>query len=318
MRLLLLLVAVLVITVPHSRAGDAVARAQPPAKRIALSFDDVPRGPGAFLSVEQRDRRLIGELRRLGVRQVALFVNPVRINPGDGHEAQIDGYVRAGAVIANHTYSHPHLSDVTAAAYLADIDEATAWLKGRKGYRPWLRFPFLDEGGTDLAKRDSVRAGLAARGLRDAYVTVDGSDWHIEALSVAARRSGRPMDMTALRDLYVETMVQSADFSEALMVRALKRSPPHMLLLHQTDLAALFIGDLVKALRADGWQIVTADQAYADPVYRELPDTRYANGTLAEMLAWQQGLTGPRWYERNDTRIGKALFDARVLHETAS
>ena len=163
-----------------------------------------------------------------------------------------------------------------------------------------------------------MRAGLAARGLRDAYVTVDGSDWHIEALSISAKRAGKPIDMAALRDLYVETMVQSANFSEALMVRAIKRSAPHMLLLHQTDLAALFIGDLVRALRRDGWQIVTADQAYADPVYRELPDTRYANGTLAEMLAWQQGLTGPRWYDRNDTRVAKALFDARVLHESTS
>ena len=62
----------LAIVAPHARAGDGVVPPEAPAKRIALSFDDVPRGPGAFLTVEERDRRLIGALKRLGVRQVAL------------------------------------------------------------------------------------------------------------------------------------------------------------------------------------------------------------------------------------------------------
>ena len=45
-------------------------------KRIAFSFDDVPRSPGAFMTVEERTDRLIAALRRAGVRQAAFFVNP--------------------------------------------------------------------------------------------------------------------------------------------------------------------------------------------------------------------------------------------------
>jgi peptidoglycan/xylan/chitin deacetylase (PgdA/CDA1 family) len=44
-------------------------------------------------------------------------------------------------VLANHSYSHPALTAVTAEAYLVDIDKAEAWLKGRPGRRPWFRFP---------------------------------------------------------------------------------------------------------------------------------------------------------------------------------
>src|SRR3954451_3764140 len=76
-------------------------------KRIALSFDDVPRGPGTFMTPQQRTERLIAALRRARVPQVAFFVNPGNLQQpwGAGREGQIAAYVRAGHVIANHSFS---------------------------------------------------------------------------------------------------------------------------------------------------------------------------------------------------------------------
>ncbi len=110
--------------------------------------------------------------------------------------------------------------------------------------------------------------------------------------------------------------MQAANFNDALARRTLGRSPAHMLLLHETDLAALHVGDLVRALRADGWEIVTADEAYRDPLRDAAPDVPVAQGTLTEMLAWEKGLPSPRWYERNDTKLATRLFNERVLKET--
>ena len=302
MKRLLLLCALLLAT-------PAVAQ-----KRIALTFDDAPRAVGAFFTKQERARRLIASLKKARVEQAAFFVNPGNVHaPGD--EALVDSYVRAGHVIANHSFSHLHLNQLSAADYLADIDKAEVWLKPRHGYRPWFRYPFLDEGGKDKAKRDAVRVGLAARGLHNGYVTAEGSDWNIEQLAVDAKKAGKTIDMAALRDLYVETHVQAADFADALMVKTIGRSPPHVMLLHETDLAALYVADLVKALRADGWEIVTADTAYADPLKTAAPDVPSANGTLTELLAWEKGLPAPRWYERNDLRVANPLFAERVLHE---
>ncbi|AQR75379.1 polysaccharide deacetylase family protein [Sphingomonas sp. LM7] len=285
-------------------------------KRIALTFDDAPRGAGAFLTRQERSTRLIAALKKARVEQAAFFVNPGNIRePGDA--AMVDAYVRAGHVLANHSFSHPHLNQSAVADYLADIDKAEAWLKPRPGRRPWFRYPFLDEGGKDKAKRDAVRAGLASRGLTNGYVTAEGSDWNIEQLTIDAKKAGKTIDMAALRDLYVETHVQAADFADALMVKTIGRSPPHVMLLHETDIAALYIADLVKALRADGWQIVTADFAYADPLKTAAPDVPSANGTLTELLAWEKGLPAPRWYERNQIPLANRLFAERVLHEKA-
>lgn len=294
----------------------AARKAQP--KRIALSFDDIPRDAGAFFTPEARTERLVAELKRAGVRQAAFFVTPGNLEKpwGAGGEARIAAYVAAGHVIANHSFGHRRLSTVPAADYLADVDRAEGWLKGRKGRRPWFRFPYLDEGRGDREKRDSVYAGLAARGLRSAYVTADASDWNLESLAGEAAERGKKMDIEALRGLYVESHVEAAEFYDALARKALGRSPAHVLLLHETDLAALFVGDLVDALRRRGWEIVTADKAYADPIARLAPFVPSPQGTLIEALAWEKGLPTPHWYERNNIKLANALFATRVLKET--
>lgn len=283
-------------------------------KKIALTFDDVPRGPGAFYSPPERARLLIEALRAADVKQAAFFANPGRIAPSNDGAARIDAYVAAGHVVADHTFSHRDVASLSAADFLADVDKAENWLKGRAGYRPWLRFPGLNQGGRDVEKRHAVLDGLKARGLQIAWVTADGSDWNMERLTADAKKAGKPIDEAALRDLYVETMVQAADLSDKVMRRTIGRSPPHVLLLHETDLAARYVGDLVTALRNDGWEIVTADQAMADPVYQPWRELVAANATLTEALAWAKHVPGPIYYDRNDMSVADKLFADRVLH----
>ncbi len=308
---LLLAIALMLIaqsrSLPNAAIGDG-------SKRIALSFDDAPRGPGAFLDVDVRPQLLNAALNRAGVKQAVFFTNPGRIDASNQAEQQLRDYVHSGHVLANHTATHPVLSDISADRFLADIDQAQTWLKPEKGYRPWFRFPQLDEGGKNTVKRDAVREGLKSRGLRNGYVTADGWDWYLESLTIRAQKSGKAINQSALRDLYVETHVLSANFADRLARRALNRAPAHMLLLHETDLAALYVEDLVKALRADGWTIITADEAYADPM-GELPAPVIAdaNGTLIQMISWDKGVKGPRWFERNEVSVMKRLFNERVL-----
>lgn len=285
-------------------------------KRIAITFDDTPRGAGAFLTLEERGPRLIAALEQAGVRQAAFFINPCRIQ-SDRDGALVRAYETAGHVIADHTCTHPGLSRVSAERYLADIDKSQAWLRTRPTYRPWFRFPFLDEGGRDLAKAQAVRDGLAARGLTNGYVTADGYDWNMERLTIAAKRAGRMIDMARLRDLYVETHVGAAEFADQLALRATGRHPAQVLLLHETDLAALFLPDMIAGLRKAGWTIVTADEAFDDPIARRTPEVSFANGTRVQMLAWEQGIEGTRWYDRTDGPVADRLFEQQVMRGAA-
>jgi len=289
-------------------------------KRIALSFDDVPRAPGAFMTPQERTDRLIAALRRAGVRQVAFFVNPGNLQQpwGAGRESQIAAYVRAGHVIANHTFDHPHLSEIGAAAFIANLDRAASWLNGRPGFRPWFRFPFLDEAAGDPAIRDAVRAALRERHLSDGYVTLDSLDWLLDNLIGQAHAAGRPMDLNALRDLYVRTVVEAAEFADRLSREALHRQPIQVVLMHETDLEALFVGDAVAALRAHGWQIVPIDQAYRDPIAAAEPDSPFLGtriGALASLPGQPHRELSP---PANRIDLVTEAFNREVLHLPAS
>ena len=126
-------------------------------KRIALTFDDVPRGRGAFFTPDQRTIRLIAGLHKAGVKQAAFYIVPGQIGHDDGvgGEQRIEAYVAAGHVIADHSFTHPHLSELSVADYMANVDQAEAWLKGREGRRPWFRYPFSTRAAT--TKRRSPR-----------------------------------------------------------------------------------------------------------------------------------------------------------------
>ncbi len=297
---------------PGALAAQEAAEATP-VKRIALSFDDTPRFEGALYSDDERSIRLIAALHEGDVKQAAFFINPGKLMEKPGGKARIAAYVAAGHVIANHTFSHPQLRDTDTQIYINNIRAAADWLDGRKGNRPWFRFPFLDEGGKDKVKRDAIRGALDEMGLRNGYVTVDASDWFYDAEFGKAMNAGKTVNMDALKALFVESHVGAAAAYDRIAREALGRSPAHVMLLHESDLTVLALPDLIAALKAEGWEIITADEAYADPIANEMPDVPYSQGTIIEMIAWERGMPAPRWYERNDTRIAGKLFRERVL-----
>jgi len=282
-------------------------------KRIALTFDDVPRAPGSFYTSEERTGHLIAALEGGGVEQAAFFVTTGNLGHFAGGEERIRRYVAAGHVIANHSHAHPRLSEISAADYLADIDRARSWLAGREGLRPWFRFPYLDEGREHADRRDAVRTGLAERDLDNGSVTVDGYDWFYDDAVTEAIAKGHAVDMGALGELFVESHLGATKFFDDLARKAFGRSPVHVMLLHEADVTVRFLPDLIAALKDSGWTLVPVDEAFADPIATIQPDVPSAQGTLTELAAWERGVPAPRWYERNNERVVQALFDTRVL-----
>ena len=288
-------------------------------KRIAISFDDIPRHAGGFMTPDERSEALIAALAEAGVEQAGIFVTTGNLDndDGEGGEARIRAYAAAGHAIANHSYSHLWYHQTEIADYIADLDRAEEWLADMPGKRPWYRFPYLDE-GRDVDRRDAMRAALQERGLINGYVTVDNYDWHLDGLAAQAVREGREIDLDALRDLYVETLVDTANFYEEMAQETLGRSPAHVLLLHETDIAALFMTDLVDGLRADGWTIVTMDEAYQDPIARIEPETLYlGGGRIAAMAAVDGRSPAELVHERTDEDELTRLFEERVVRGEA-
>jgi hypothetical protein len=122
--------------------------------------------------------------------------------------------------------------------------------------------------------------------------------------------------MNALRDLYVRIVVETAEWQDRIARETLHRQPIQVVLMHETDLEAMFLPDAVRALRARGWRIATMDQAYADPIARVAPETRYLGGGRVTAIAAAAGrapaeLAPPL----NEEATIQRLFNEQVLHQ---
>ena len=136
-------------------AACATARPTGDMKRIAITFDDIPRGAGRLIERAERADMLRTALHEASVEQAAFFLNPSALQDRPQAIEDILAYVADGHVVANHSNSRPRLSQTDAEDYIADIDAAEAWISQINGHRPWFRYPFLDEGADDMAKRDA-------------------------------------------------------------------------------------------------------------------------------------------------------------------
>ena len=281
-------------------------------KRIALTFDDAPRGDGPMFTGDERASVLVATLKQASAGPVAFFVTTRDLDK-PGRRARVARYASAGHLIANHSHTHQWLLRTDTDAYIADIDIAARKLDGLQN-RPWFRFPFLDE-GVPLEKRDAVRAALLKRRLVNGYVTVDNYDWYLEQKWAQAKREGRTVDLEALKGAYVDMLLGAIKFYDDLAVRWLKRSPVHTLLLHENDVGALFIDDLIVALRAQGWQIVSPDEAYADPVAAIEPVTLMTRQGHVAALAVEAGVDRSTLSHRaiEEAQIDALLEERRVF-----
>src|SRR5512146_1977322 len=157
-------------------AGASSVQAKP--LEIAITIDDLPvhapYPPGVTpLEVNQE---MILALKAAHVPATA-FVNAVNVKDPGTREALRD-WRGAGFVLGNHTWSHPHLSDLTIAQFEGELTKDEPVLKklgGSSDWR-WFRYPFLDE-GKDKAQRIAAREVLAKYGYRVAAVTMSFSDW---------------------------------------------------------------------------------------------------------------------------------------------
>jgi hypothetical protein len=53
---------------------------------------------------------------------------------------------------------------------------------------------------------------------------------------------------------------------------------------------ALFLGDLIQHLEDKGWKIISSEEAYTDPIAKEIPDVLFNNQGRVGAIAFAKGL----------------------------
>jgi len=289
----------------------AVCGSTASAREIALTFDDAPTPDSALMTGQERTEKLIAALQSVQVPDVLFFIKADNIN--SDNEWRLAAYAKAGFHIGNHSYSHRSAENIPNDDYLADVYRAHLLIKDRANFLPFHRFPYLHH-GKDEKSILNFRKELTQLGYHEGYVTVDDFDWYISSLITKAVEEKRTIDFDKARDFYVKGTIKNIEFYDAIAQKSLKRSPRHVLLLHENDAAALFVDDLVLELRRQGWSIISPQKAYQDKIAKQFPKTVFYNQGRVAAIAKSLGVpeTDLRHVSENTEYLDKAFKDADI------
>jgi peptidoglycan-N-acetylglucosamine deacetylase len=268
------------------------------SKEIAFSFDDAPGWNTHHFSADERADVLIKKLKALEIPSVAIFSNPCNGKDRESTLRQLEKFKQYGHMIANHTCSHPRLDDVGFERFSENIAEADRFLQKLLPSQKFFRFPYLNE-GRDEEVRDQVRNWLGKNGYRNGMVSIDNDDYIVSAKINEAKRLGKNIDYKGVEKIFLSHLLGAVEFYDDLAVKRLGRSPKHVLLLHEVDATVLYLDSLVNNLRANGWKIISIEEAYKDPIYLRQPKNTYANNGIISQLVM----------EKTNERLGYFDFD---------
>ncbi|MES2861449.1 MAG: polysaccharide deacetylase family protein [Pseudomonadota bacterium] len=271
--------------------ASALRQAQVDGPRFAVTIDDFRFEDGALMTGAARHRAILDALGQAGIQAAGLITGKHVDNaPAADHLA---AWSRAGHAIGNHTYDHAYFGGSAPGDLGAEIDRTAPLLATYPTLRPWFRFPYLAEGRT-AELRDRMRAVLDARGLRNAYVTIDASDWYVNQRLTERLAREPDADVAPYGDYLVRHLLDRAAFYDGLARDVLGYSPPHTLLIHHNLTTALFLPAILEGFAAAGWTAIDADTAYAHPVYASRPDI----APCAHSLIWQLARADGRFEDR--------------------
>jgi peptidoglycan/xylan/chitin deacetylase (PgdA/CDA1 family) len=256
------------------------------AKEIALTFDDAPAVSTEYFSSLARTKTLIKSLSELNVPPVMIFANPCRGETEEAAIQQLELYRSAGHLVANHTCSHPRLNDVGFDTFTKDTLKADQLLTDLQVGQKFFRFPYLNEGQLEL--RNQMRVWLKQNGYRHGMVSLDNDDYLVSFKMNEARKLGRKIDYQKIQSIFLDHILGAVEFYDNLAVKTLGSSPKHVLLLHERDATVMFIAPLVNELRKRGWNIISAADAFTDPLYSEEPQNTYANNGIVAQVHFEK------------------------------
>jgi peptidoglycan/xylan/chitin deacetylase (PgdA/CDA1 family) len=200
---------------------EVISQVDPAKPMIAISFDD-----GCSPA---NNKRIVDALTEQGFHATFFYVS--NWSQGAENQAEIKYAYSKGMEIANHTVSHPYLSQKSSSEIRQEADGCHNYLKSVIGAEPskLLRLPYLDQGG-------AVKSTLTDYGLvTDAIDTEDYKD----------------------------------QTSTAQIVQTIKNAMANgsgngaVVLCHETkDKTAAAIEQLAPYIKEQGWQIVTISEMF--------------------------------------------------------
>ena len=304
-----------------SLAVAALAAAQPPAREVAITFDDLPVGgvlPRNLASSRALNAKLLAAITSHHVPAVG-FVNEGKLAGIPARAALLRMWLDAGLELGNHTYSHLDLNSTPLAQFEDDVLKGEAVMRpllAERGLTPrFFRHPFLHT-GRSLDVREQFEKFLVEHGYRVAPVTVDNDEYiFAEAYDRAAARRDSDM-MRRVAAAYVPYMEAKFAFFERNSTDLFGREIPQILLVHANGLNADKFDDLARMMERRRYRFIPLERALDDPAYRSR-DTYTGSGGITWLHRWALTKGVPRDFYAGEPDVPAFVADAAARDRPA-
>lgn len=208
------------------------------AKRVALTFDDGPN-PATTPKVME-------VLRRHGV-PATFFINGSRVVDDETRAIAKEIVADPAFILANHTWSHPQMTQQTREVAAAQVDRTTAVIEAAGGSAEWFRFPF---GASTCGTAEMVRS----RGYTITGWHIDSADWCYARTGYCSPSTFRYVPDSMRGDMLGWVMKQVRDKDGGILLF-------HDIHPHTADQ----LEGIIETLKAEGYTFTNVDDQAAFP-----------------------------------------------------
>lgn len=278
---------------------------------VSFTFDDGNTSNLAGFQFGEWNNMILSHLEKGNLKAV-FFVTGKNKSSTNG-QFLLKSWDGNGHKIANHSFSHPNFNSEknTSKVFENELIKTDLIISELTNHIKLFRFPYLKE-GQNPTKVDSIRNVLNKHNYLNGYVTIDASDWYIDQrLIKRIKEVGLDKAETdKFKDFYLQHILERANYYEKLSYEMNGRHINHTLLLHHNLTSALFLGELIKKFKEQGWEVIDADKAFQDEIFKKIPKSNVAGESLIYSLAKQSGKYNHLLrYPAEDSRYEKDKMD---------
>lgn len=257
---------------------------------VSFTFDDGITSDITDFKFEEWNQMILASLKNENLKAVFFVTGANKLD--DKGKFLLESWNNEGHRIANHSFSHPNFSSKknTALLFENQLLRTDSIISKYENHINLFRFPYLKE-GENKSKVDSIRNILAKNNYTNGHVTIDASDWYVNTrLIKRIQEIGiEKTDLNKFKEFYLKHIMERANYYEKLSYEINNRHINHTLLLHHNLTSALFLDELIEKFKEEGWEIVDAETAYQDKIFKKIPSHDHAGESLIWSMAKQSG-----------------------------
>jgi peptidoglycan/xylan/chitin deacetylase (PgdA/CDA1 family) len=238
-------------------------------KEICITFDELPAAMG-FKEVDKGaiNYLILQTLKKYEVKATGFVVGD-RI--GDSFDI-LGQWLNDGHKLGNMTFSNQDLHQLNEEQFIEDIINGSnaleTMLKGFGQKRRYFRYPYLHY-GMDVGAKEEVKFYLDDHQYYIGHATVVIDDY---LYNLSLEKIGQTPDSAQFENLlneYINYVLDEIEISEQLSKKVLKRPCKQIIRLTANRLNAVYLDEMLGAIKEMGYKFISLDEALKDNLYRK-------------------------------------------------